>query len=110
MTDEKTGDNPANDNADASNVIKFPGRKSYEEALEEQKPPEEETQWTPSDVLAEAANRDLTEVIVIGRVGDDGMKVFHNACVQRADTALFLIEYAKFIITHQTMTPTAGRG
>jgi len=58
----------------------------------------EKRRWTALDALNEALRSEIDEVIIVGKKGNE--KLFYNASVKSGFTAVFLLEYAKFLMTH----------
>jgi hypothetical protein len=63
--------------------------------------PEEpkEGDWTVKDAIDQAVRSELSDIVIIG--AKEG-KLFFNAATKGV-MALYLIEYAKFLITHEIM-------
>jgi hypothetical protein len=91
------------------NVIQFPkakgkGKKrSFKDAVSEQKVQEESREYKPKDALREAENAELDEILIVGMTNSG--KMFYTTSAKNAFSALFLTEYAKFTLTHRMMKP-----
>lgn len=58
-----------------------------------------EDKWTVKDAIDQATRAELSDVVIIG--AKEG-QLFFNAATKGV-MALYLIEYAKFLITHEIM-------
>lgn len=93
MTKEEGAEAPMN------KVIDFKSRKVIQETPSEPEGETPEEKWTVKDAIDQATRAELSDVVIIG--AKEG-QLFFNAAT-KGIMAMYLIEYAKFLLTHEIM-------